>query len=303
MPKQHGIVVGKRHLTVHGTHPTLGNEEAIDTSTNTLTGLRTFTQTSQDECGNLFSLLTPLAALAPQNPQYSKAIGVGPSSPPVPERIAKRIWHGEYIDMNELLPARLGAPSTTVLDALTGSEKAKRKKTIDTIADWAVCFNSFMSVMAIKKPGRVRDLLAYSSIIVRASQDFNGHPWLEYDTAFRRQAASRPDQKWAHIDSSLWTTTFSRAAPRTDARPLALERRGSIRQRTSPYPSPGEKICFKWNSRKGCDLIACRFLHVCSRCQDKNHCAFQCPKFNGRSGPHPQDWDTTQSFRPSTSRP
>ena len=29
VPKQHGIVVSKRHLTVHGTHPTLGNEEEI----------------------------------------------------------------------------------------------------------------------------------------------------------------------------------------------------------------------------------------------------------------------------------
>ena len=83
VPKQHGIVVGKRHLTLHSTHPTLGNEEVINTSTNTLTGLRTFTQTSQDECGNLYSLLTPFSSLSPTVQQDNWS---WPSSPPVPKK-------------------------------------------------------------------------------------------------------------------------------------------------------------------------------------------------------------------------
>ena len=64
-----------------------------------------------------------------EQPQYSKAIAVSFSSPPVPEKLAKRAWQGEYQD---LLPAGLGAPSPTVLDSLTNAKKVKCKKSIET---------------------------------------------------------------------------------------------------------------------------------------------------------------------------
>ena len=127
------------------------------------------------------------------------------------------------------------------------------KKTIDTIAGWVVCFNSFMSVMAIKKPERMRDLLAFSSIIVRASQDFNGHPWLEYDTAFMRQAASRPDQEWARIDSSLWTTiNFFQGC--TENRPKAISSRETRFNQATDFPIPQSGIE---------DLFRVEFTSIC----------------------------------------
>ena len=101
-----------------------------------------------------------------------------------------------------------------VFDALTNVEKVKHKKSIETIADWALRFNTYTSLMAIQKPERVRDMLAYSSIILKASQEYTGNPWLEYDVAFRRQAASKPDTDWAQVDVSLWTTIFSKATPK-----------------------------------------------------------------------------------------
>lgn len=54
----------------------------------------------------------------------------------------------------------------------------KHKKTITSIQEWILCFNTFISIVAIRQ---VRDLLAYSSTIVKVSQDFEGTPWLEYD--------------------------------------------------------------------------------------------------------------------------
>ena len=221
-----------------------------------------------------------------------------------------RAWQGEYVELQDLLPARLGAPIPTVFDALTNVEKVKHKKSIEsieTIADWALCFNTYTSLMAIQKPERVHDMLAYSSIILKASQEYTGNPWLEYDVAFRRQAASKPDTDWAQVDASLWTTIFSKATPKSYRdHPVGSrsEKQGGTRSRSSPYPSHGVRICFKWNSQKGCDLVNCRFLHVCSRCQDPDHVAFQCPKVRPPGQKIlPQGSDRTQNFRPPLPRP
>ena len=63
------------------------------------------------------------------------------------------------------------------------------------------------------QPAHVPDLLAYSSIIVRASSQYVDAPWLSYDAQFCREAATRPGTPWAVIDSSIWTLHFSRATP------------------------------------------------------------------------------------------
>jgi hypothetical protein len=124
--------------------------------------------------------------------------------------LAERIWLGEYIDLQELLPARLGAPTTTVLEALLKPDKAT-KKGITSIEDWVVCFNTYVSVVALRNPERVRDMLAYSSTIVKASKGYVGSPWLEYDVQFRQQMATQPDTEWAKIDASIWTVQIAQA--------------------------------------------------------------------------------------------
>ena len=115
-----------------------------------------------------FSLETALISLL-KTPQTKVAISVDPVSPLIPAKLAEKIWRREYIELQELLPARLGAPGPTVLDALLQSDKVKQKKTITTIQDWAVCFNAFISVVAIRDPSQARTSwhIARRSKIVR----------------------------------------------------------------------------------------------------------------------------------------
>ena len=230
--------------------------------------------------GDQFSLDTALTSLLTDPHKTKSAISVGPVSPPVPRKVAEKIWRGEYIELLELLPERLGAPGPTVLDALLQSDKVKPKKSISTIQDWVMCFNTFISVVAIKDPSCIRDLLAYSSTIVKASQDFEGTPWLDYDAHFRRQMATRKVQQWDTIDASVWTMYFSRATPKIvpggaygEKKPQAHEKRQP--QRYNPYPA---RVCFRWNSHGGCQLINCKFRHCCTRCQDTSHTAIECPQ-------------------------
>ena len=100
---------------------------------------------------------------------------MGPNSPPVPKKLAERIWKGEYIDLIDLLPSQLGAPELTFLDLLAKTEKARPKKQITTIQEWALCFNTFMTIIAMHEPERIADLLAYSCIIIKATLDYDDY--------------------------------------------------------------------------------------------------------------------------------
>ena len=81
----------------------------------------------------------------------------------------------------------------------TYSVEAKPKKNISTIEDWVLSFNMCISVVAMRTPERVRDLLAY---IIKASQDFQGSPWLEYDVHFRKLIANWGSARSAITDGS-----------------------------------------------------------------------------------------------------
>ena len=112
------------------------------------------------------------------------------NSPPVPRKLAEKIWKGEYIQLDKLLPSNLGAPELTLVDLLgKNQEKQEYSKRIKTIQQWVICFNAYTSIVAIKQPERIRNFLAYSSMVTKASADYQGTPWLAYDTHFRQVAA------------------------------------------------------------------------------------------------------------------
>ena len=83
-------------------------------------------------------------------------------------------------------------------------EKKKERKGITTIQEWVGCFNTYIAVALMKEPARAKDLLAYSSLIVKASSDYDKEAWLGYDRLFGKQAAAEPE-----INPSMWTQHFS----------------------------------------------------------------------------------------------
>ena len=198
--------------------------------------------------------------------------------------------------MCELLPARLGVPEPTLMDVLAGKQRQQPTRSIQDVNQWVQCFNTFISVVALRGPEKVRDLLAYSSIIVRAARDFFDTPWLSYDAHFRRHAAASPGGRLAvaGVDPALWTLYFTNARPKMrcthcdgighsfascNHRPYA---RDSYRQQpTGPsgggFARPGAQsgqrnspICKRWNYRQ-CTSPYCSFQHVCLNCKVMAH--------------------------------
>ena len=162
-----------------------------------------------------------------------------------------------------------------------------------TIEQWVVCFNSYMSVVVLKAPHRMRDLLAYSSLIVKAAHDYSGTPWLSYDSHFRSLAATLQLQNWSMSDQAIWTQYFGRAEPRSQpSNALSVGPYGGTqpsegresrahsprgkrpKDRKQPYPKQNP-ICIRWN-REGCASPECRYRHVCLECHGP-HRAPSCP--------------------------
>ena len=123
----------------------------------------------------------------------------------------------------ELSPARFGTPESTLLELFSGNSKARSKKgAITSIEAWVVCFNAYTALVVNRDPKRAGDLLAYSLLIVKASQDYEGIPWLAYDEHFRRQAAAQRRAVWDTVDTSLWTIYFGRATPKVRCKDCGL---------------------------------------------------------------------------------
>ena len=133
---------------------------------------------------------------------------------------------------------------------------AKRKGVL-SIQDWVICFNTYSAIALLKDPSRAKDLLAYSSLIVKASGDYVGDAWQNYDRLFRRQAAAEPARfpQWGEINPSLWTQHFGLAAARptctecgsrdhkTCAKPQASNSPAGLPRRwgRKPRPYPAQK--------------------------------------------------------------
>lgn len=225
----------------------------------------------------------------------ASAVVVSRNIPPIPVKIAQKIlWKKEYVDLESLLPTKLGLPEPTLRDLVCG-EKKKEKKGVSTIQEWVACFNAYTAVILMKEPDRATDLLAYCSLIVRASTDYAGEAWLGYDRFFRRQAAAEPARfpQWGEISPSIWTQHFSLAAVRPTCEecgsrehkhcPKPGENPGTSQSRRwgrRPRPYPAQKppeICKRWNWGKECDVATCILRHGCMECEG-NHRVSECPR-------------------------
>lgn len=228
--------------------------------------------------------LSLLLAAAGPHP-VTGGVVVGQSSPPVPGKLTEKIWRGEFIDLSALLPFRLSAPEPTLSDAL--QRRTRDEKQITTIEQWMVCFCSYASVVVLRAPHRMRDLLGYMALISKAAHDFEGTPWLSYDAHFRCLAATLQLQAWATPEQAIWSQYFGRATPRahtsnalsvgpytelpsTQTREEARGQRSSSqgqprrKERGYPYSCP-QPICARWNKTQ-CRAPDCTYRHVCLDC-------------------------------------
>ena len=163
----------------------------------------------------------------------------------------------------------------------------------------------------MRYPDRVKDMLAYSSLIAKARADYEGTQWLVYDNHFRHSAAAKQLKDWSEIDPSLWTLYFAQSRLRvhpTDEEPKTattqagqssqtLQTKTKLDQKGHSRYQPYERqpICKKWNS-SGCRSPACRYKHICLECHSHAHCLTVCPVAKEKAREDPKG-ERKASFR------
>ena len=240
------------------------------------------------------SQTTPISIAAapyPNTPQGPPII-VSPNDPPIPNKLAQRVWKGEYIELSEFLPETLGAGDSDS----QGTSSGTRNRKVSSISQWIQCFNTYTSIVALKQPSRITDLLAYSSLIVQAHRKYSGDNWQVYDRNFRRQAAARQLLSWAHIDPSLWTMAFANATTNQHCQGCL-----SLDHPTCECPDRGSDssvpICRRWNWME-CSQSSCRYRHICSGCLSPHHKECRCPLGHKKGPSRPQPYPSFRQRSP-----
>ena len=76
--------------------------------------------------------------------------------------------------------------------------------------------------MTSKKPEKMRQLLAYQTLIVWEARRCGGKGWLAYDSYFRQQAVGDDKADWSRLNQSLYAVTFIAQGERTKGRCCVL---------------------------------------------------------------------------------
>ena len=254
------------------------------------------------------------SAIAASSQDTTQAVFIGQGLPPVPKKLASKIESGEFVDMSELLPDRLGCSRTLTPEDKSGGTKSK-KRAVANILEWIKCFSVYIAIIAQKNPDRVPDLLGYQSLIIDASIQYDGDGWVGYDRWFRLNAAANSNKTWATLDATLWNRAFTGYAKVSRCKHcFSLTHTSSECEwapeatdivTPPPQPSTGfsatpakqyRRICRKWNNTPGrCPIPGCTYEHICLNCaydptiNNKSHKAIHCPsrKFSQSRGFHP----------------
>lgn len=189
----------------------------------------------------------------------------GPSRPPVSAKLVSQILSGKFMELSELIPENLEAPSTESTSftiegrSIVPTTTSSRKKTeISDILTWVECFNSYISVITAFQQERIRDLLAYMALIMRMAKQFPGRCWYTYDRAYRLEAAASNSKNWSQINADLYHYHTSVAI-----KPMQPQ---VIRYSEPRGDSHSMIFCKSWNAGAcSSPRESCRFRPKCDR--------------------------------------
>ena len=213
-----------------------------------------------------------------QVPPLSEAFVVGPVFLPIIYKLVVAITSGLFVDFSSLLvkpsePLPSG-PVISIDGRVVVSHNPKPLRRLHDMAQWIQAFSIYTLVMVSYCRWRAVDLLKYQLLILRTQAQFGGQAWLNYDEAFRRDAAARHVSDWSCMHVELYNFhTASTRLPDTPTTRMLPESSGA-----HFYTS----ICRSWNAGRCISSRAfCRYLHVCDtpRCRGP-HRSVHCPNIS-----------------------
>ena len=194
---------------------------------------------------------------------------------------------------------------------VSSANPAKLRREIPDLLSWVQCFGTYMAVVTSKYPERMRQLLAYQTLMVREARRCGGKGWLAYDSYFRQQVVGDEKADWSRLNQSLYAVTFIAQGEREKGRscsvclesdhsdehcalyspPVKLtntaKRSGAERSPADPREASSQSrgkgasrmACFAWN-QGDCRFVTCKYRHLCVKCSG-DHRISQCPWLKG----------------------
>ena len=103
----------------------------------------------------------------------------------------------------------------TFLDGKLLVSKKHRAVEIQDILTWTKAFTIFQMVMCATQAHRWPDLTKYKLLIIQTARQSPGREWLEYDLAFRKDAATTGASDWSRMNLDLYNFHLRSPAPIT----------------------------------------------------------------------------------------
>ncbi len=177
-------------------------------------------------------------------------------------QVRDAIWQGIYIPL-----AALRRENAFNLNILFPSPKEpKTLNPISTLQEWIHLFLTFIAIRLQSHPMEAIPLINYQSHIMRLSVRSSIRVALQYDGHFRMQRATHPIP-WDvfRVDILFEVEDYLKVPSSRPRQPFP--NRGGARQ---------SRVCYRFNSEKGCLHPKCIFDHTCTSCGKKGHPKTQC---------------------------
>ena len=145
-----------------------------------------------------------------------KAFVVGPGHAPIPAKLVAKITSGQFVDLADLFSANLRTAEhqpQTFLDAKLVVSKKRRVVEIQDILTWTEAFTIFQMVMCATHSHRWPDLTKYKLLIIQTARQSTSRAWMEYDLAFRKDAAATGASDWSKMNLDLYNFHLRSPAP------------------------------------------------------------------------------------------
>ena len=137
--------------------------------------------------------------LLAQPPPTHAGLMLSPAAETFPKKIVEKAQSGQFMEMKELLADNMALISQ--LDTVSGLSTSHmfgaarpRLQEVTSLPIWCYCFMGYMALRT--SDPATRDQLAYARLLIKEAQRHGGLGWLDYDRAFRQQAAADPSIRW-----------------------------------------------------------------------------------------------------------
>ena len=223
-----------------------------------------------------------IASVSSTFPSLYKAFVVGPGYAPVPYKIVYKIMAGLFVDLADLLPDNIRAqeiePQAFLEGTLVVLVSKKRVVEIADIVTWIEAFTIFCMILCHTFPSRWKDINQYKLLIIQTARRFADKLWLNYDIAFRKEAAATGSTDWSRMNPDLYN--FNTRSPATTSAASGSSTSSALSLAEPPTSSgnpQSSQYCHSWND--GCcrwSFGRCRFRHSCESCNG-DHLRIHCP--------------------------